>query len=89
MASQHPPATLFKASLIAGIAGAGIALLLAPRSGRATRYQLRNNLLKIEQFGKKSLSRRYSAPDNSIERLKAWDTQHRQAPALTKWEEEV
>lgn len=45
-ASRVSPLTI---SLIAGIAGAGIALLLAPRSGRETRETLRATAGKVKR----------------------------------------
>lgn len=85
MTSKHQSTSLLKTSLIAVIAGAGIALLFAPRSGTATRYRLRN---RLEQIRKKAIPQ-HAEPAALSDRLQAWDTEHRQKPVLTKWEEEV
>ena len=41
MATQHAHSNALRAATIAGMLGAGLALLLAPRSGRETRDQLK------------------------------------------------
>lgn len=49
MTGNQTQALLFKTSVLAGIAGAGVALLLAPKSGRETREKLRQTATKVQQ----------------------------------------
>lgn len=87
MASEQ--SSVVKASLFAGLVGAGIALLFAPRSGKATRYRIRQTLMNAEEFGKQKLMRQKSETEQTLDRLKDWDNTRNQPPVLTKWEEEV
>ncbi len=54
MTGNQTPALLFKTSVLAGIVGAGVALLLAPKSGRETRDKLRHAATKVQQRTRKA-----------------------------------
>lgn len=69
------------APLLAGLAGAGIALLFAPRSGRETRHSLHkraddmrdnleNNLRQAQQTLEQNISKAQQVRDNIMDKLR-------------------
>lgn len=64
------------ATVVGGMIGAGVALLLAPRSGSETRQQ-------IQQTGRKAKAKMEELRNSSFRNNRD------ESPALSAWEEEV
>jgi gas vesicle protein len=95
--AQTTSLTLVKTSLLAGFVGAGIALLLAPTSGREARsiirhvasraqQQARRKTEEVADRGADEMSNRL---ENIQEEVRMRRERKRQSPVLTNWEEEV
>lgn len=100
MSSQNMSATIAKTSLMAGLLGAGVALLLAPRSGSETRTKLKdvasrmnrhtnNNADRFVDSAKANLDEMGNRFENIQEAVRLRRERKQQSPVLTNWEEEV
>lgn len=101
MNSGHTNARLFKTSILAGLTGAGIALLLAPQSGKRTRQDLKGVAGKLQRstnkrgtnFDPLSVSTGREEPalraDDLQDHMRYHRENFRQPSVLTNWEEEV
>ena len=99
MTGQATSLTLMKTSLLAGLVGAGVALLLAPTSGREARSKIRHfartqqrsNISSRESLDMASqgLDEMSNRLENIQEEMRLRRERRRQSPVLTNWEEEV
>lgn len=56
MSSQNSGALFFAGLVVGGLAGAGLALLLAPQSGAETRVQIRDKSLELKDGAMEGLA---------------------------------
>jgi hypothetical protein len=93
--SAHAQSSLLKASVLAGLLGAGVALILAPRSGRETRRQLRKagqellhreHYIASEEMPEESIA---TALRDEQEQMRMRREDKRQLPVLNNWEREL
>ncbi len=96
--AQRSTSHMVGATLIGGIAGAGLALLFAPRSGKETRQKIQENVDNLKEEASDKLSKAGQAFSRTGRKAKAEletlrDTNNRktrkQSPVLSAWEEEV
>jgi gas vesicle protein len=95
--AQTTSLTLVKTSLLAGFVGAGIALLLAPTSGREARSRIRHVASraqqqarrKTEEVADRGADEMSNRLENIQEEVRMRRERKRQSPVLTNWEEEV
>jgi hypothetical protein len=93
--SSHVQSSLLKASVVSGLVGALFALVLAPRSGRETRRQLRRaarELLHRERFVASEETpeeRMAAALRDEQEQMRMKRESRRQMPVLNSWEREL
>lgn len=100
MASNTTSLTLMKTSLLAGFVGAGVALLLAPTSGKEARSKVRHVASRLQHKAAEStqeavdsahagLDEMSNRIENVQEEMRMRRERKRQSPVLTNWEEEV
>ena len=100
MSSQNMSTTIVKTSLLAGLLGAGIALLLAPRNGNETRekikhaakrmsHQTNSHTDNIVDSARENLDEMGNRLENIQEAVRFRKERRQQSPVLTNWEEEV
>lgn len=100
MASNNMSLTLMKTSLLAGFVGAGVALLLAPTSGKEARSRIRHAAGRMQHrvnetaheatdSARVGLDEMGNRLENIQEEMRMRRERKRQSPVLTNWEEEV
>lgn len=93
--SSHLESSVFKVSIISGLLGAVLALILAPHSGRESRHQLRRatrELLNRERFiaTDEPLEDSITAAlRDEQEQMRMRREHRRQMPVLNNWEREL
>ena len=70
--AEHKTSDVLTLTLLAGLAGAGLALLLAPRSGRETREQLQQSADELKHKAGDNFDRTKAKLHHNAEKLKAW-----------------
>ena len=99
MATELTHSAIFKSSMVAAVAGAGVALLVAPQSGKQTRHVLKNRLTHINDKASGAVHsvrrtlRRNKQDQDEMDmvrmdmRLTRRDSEP--SPILTNWEKEL
>lgn len=70
--AEHKTSNVLTLTLLAGLAGAGAALLLAPRSGRETRQKLHQSADDLKHTAEDNLNSTKAKLQHNAEKLRAW-----------------
>ena len=84
--ATHKTSNVMAVSLIAGLAGAGIALLLAPRSGRETRQKIHEKTDELKHQAGENVDKARLKMQHQAEKMKAWK-EHMARKALEEGQE--
>lgn len=69
MAQTNGP-NMFTTTVLAGLAGAALALLVAPRSGKETRQQMKNRAMEMKNRAKQGMDEKRQSIRSSAEETK-------------------